>query len=361
VHFAAKPISLSLPPYKFLLIKSLLCTLGATPLAAQNSSLDLLSKKLPKTDPPDQAYVGDYHKDLTIRMFAGRRFYHYGLYDKGFGENVRYTPNTPLSIGAGFNYRVLGLNIGFSPDFLNNTHKYGQTGFLDLQTHLYGRKLTMDLAFLHYRGFYLRDNAFTGNDPAEVYIRPDLRFNHFGFSAQYLANGERFSLRAAFLQNEAQLRSAGSFLLGGGFSLFGVGADSAIVPKGPQTNYFDNLNFSKSTVISGLIHAGYGYTYVYRKHFFATVAATAGVGINQTKLKSKPGSSLSGWGTDAVTTLRMAIGYNTRLYFAGIHYQGSWQSSGSPIIYARQQYGMGNWRLSLARRLVLKKKLLGFY
>lgn len=341
---------------------SLLIALCALPASGQDSSaLATWAQSLPKTDPPNRRYVADYHKDLTLRIFASRRFYQYGLYDKGFGENVKYTPNTPLSFGAGFNYRVLGLNVGFSPNFLNTTHQYGKTGFLDLQTHLYGRKLTMDLAFLHYRGFYMRNHLFTGGDPTLIYLRPDLRFNHFGFSAQYLANGERFSLRAAFLQNEAQLRSAGSFLLGGGFSLFGVNADSAIVPSGPQLNYFDDVQFTRSSVLSGLIHAGYGYTYVVQKHFFATLAVTAGVGINYTTLKDQSANRISSWGTDAVATLRLGLGYNTRLYFAGIHYQGSSQSSGTPILYARQQFGLGNWRISLARRIVLKKKLLGFY
>lgn len=329
--------------------------------AQDSTALALWAQKLPRTDPPNRRYVADYHRDLTMRLFSGRRFYQYGLYDKGYAQQLHYRPNTPLNLGLGFNYRVLGINIGFSPGFLNDTRKYGQTGFLDLQTHLYGRKLSIDLAYLHYRGFYAQNGPFTGNDPSFIDVRPDIRFHHFGFSAQYLLNGERFSLRAAFLQNEAQLRSAGSFILGGGFSFFGVGADSSLLPKGPQVNYFDDLNIVRSTVLSGLIQAGYGYSYVFAEHFFLTLATTAGLGINYSILKEDKTHRTASWGTDVVASLRAGLGYNSRLYFAGIHYQGNRQSSSTPIPYARQQYSMGNWRLSLARRLILKKKLLGAY
>lgn len=343
----------------YLLVFGLLPALSA---AAQDSSaLATLVQKLPKAEAPNLQYVADYHKDLTLRFFSGRRFYQYGLYDKGFAEQLTYRPNTPLSIGAGFNYRVLGINIGFSPDILNNSGRYGRTGFFDVQTHLYGRKLNIDLAYLHYKGFYSNSNAFLGMDPGAVYLRPDLRFNHFGFTANYLVNGERFSLRATFLQNEAQLRSAGSFILGGGFSLFRIGADAALIPNTPQIRYFDEVPFTHSSVISGSVQSGYGYTQVLKKHFFITIAGTAGIGVNYSTLRENKIIRNAGWGTDIVGSLRMGLGYNSRLYFAGIHYQGSWQSSGTPILYARQQYGMGNWRLSLARRLVLRKKLLGFY
>lgn len=140
-----------------------------------------------------------------------------------------------------------------------------------------------------------------------------------------------------------------------------MGADAPLIPDITQTGYFDDLSFTHTNVASGVLQAGYGYTLVLKKHFFITLAGTAGVGINYSTLKDQAFTERSGWGSDFAAALRMGLGYNSRLYFAGIHYQGSWQSSSTPISSTWQQYGLGNWRLSLARRLVLRKKLLGFY
>lgn len=113
-----------------------------------------------QSETPDLQYVADYHKDVTLRFFSGRRFYQYGFYDKGFPKQLQYRPNTPMSIGAGFNYRLMGFNIGFSPNLWNNSRQYGHTAFVDLQTHLYTRKLNIDLAYLHYKGLYSNSYAF---------------------------------------------------------------------------------------------------------------------------------------------------------------------------------------------------------
>ncbi|GAA4455555.1 hypothetical protein GCM10023092_19410 [Rurimicrobium arvi] len=346
-------------------IFTLIClATSCSALYAQEKKTDTATVlRLPVPEPPNRKYIGDYHRDLTLRVFGARRYYSYGLHDKGFAYNPKYFPNTPFNIGAGFNYRVLGLNIGFNLPLINDTKEHGKTRFLDLQTHFYGRKLTMDVLFQHYRGFYMPEYNFlkdgTAQDP--VYIRPDIRFTNLGFSAQYLLNGKKFSIRAAFLQNETQLRSAGSPIIGGGVNLTRIAADSSIIPGNPsQDNYFDNLHFNRSSILSSQVHAGYGYTIVLPLHLFITAAVTAGIGVNFSSLNG-PGERTQGIGTDAFSTARLGMGYNSRRYFAGIQYYGTLLSSSAPLIYTRQEFGAGNFRISFARRFTLKKNLIGIY
>lgn len=318
---------------------------------------------LPVPAAPDRKYIADYHKELTLRTFGSRKFSNYGLYDKGFSENVLYRPNSPFNIGIGMNYRIFGINLGFNFPFINKTEVNGKTHFLDLQTHLYGRMLIFDVNLQRYKGYYMPNNAIINNDNnGEVYLRPDLSTLVIGLSAQYLFNGKKFSFRGAFLQNEVQLRSAGSPILGGAASNINIHADSAIVPLDLKyKDYFDDLHFRRSNVTSANIYFGYGYTFVLPAHLFFTAAGTLGVGVNYTTLNIKGGNELNGFGTDLYGTIRFALGYNSRRYYAGIHYFANLASSNTPIIYARQQFSSGNFRISIARRFTLKRKLLGFY
>lgn len=319
--------------------------------------------QLPVPQAPDHKYIADYHKEFTARIFGSRKFTTYGLHDKGFPQNVLYRPNTPFNIGVGFNYRIIGINIGFNLPIINDTKENGRTRYLDIQSHLYGRKLTVDVYLQYYKGFYMPNTGILiNNNNGQVYLRPDLRTLNFGLAAQYLLNGKRFSFRGAFLQNEVQLKSAGSPIIGGSISNISVRSDSSILPANLRyAGFYNDFDYNRSSVQNLGFNFGYGYTFVLPSQFFLTAAGSLGAGISYTHMSMKDGASLSGIGTDVNATFRIGMGYNSRRYFAGIHYLGTVSTSSTPIIYARQEFGAGNYRISLARRFTLKKKLLGFY
>lgn len=319
--------------------------------------------KLPEPAAPDKKYIADYHKELTIRTFGSRKYATYGLHDKGFAQNIQYRPNSPFNVGVGINYRIIGLNLGFNLPVINNNTERGETKFIDLQSHLYGRKLIIDLYLQRYKGFYMTNTAaIQNNNQNEIYIRPDIVNFNAGLIVHYILNGDKFSFRGAFLQNEVQLKSAGSPLFGASIYSYNIRSDSSVIPyKLNAPEYFNGNHFNHSSVKSISGNFGYGYTFVLPYHFFITAAGNVGVGINYTVLKSIDMDKYSGAGTDITGTIRLGLGYNSRRYFAGIHYTGSTLSSSTPISYARQEFGAGNFRISLARRFTLKKKLLGFY
>lgn len=317
--------------------------------------------KLKRTNQDRSQYISDYKNDLTLRVFGSRKYVTYGLHDKGYAEQVRYRPNSPFTIGMGFNYKMIGLNLGFNLPLINDNTEFGKTSFLDLQTHVYSKKMIVDIYLQRYKGFYMGNSSILQNN-ANRYIRPDIATFNFGLSAQYLWNSNKFSLRAAFLQNEVQLKSAGSLILGAAISDFTVIADSAIIPsKLKQKDYFNNLAFNRSDIKSITANIGYGYTYILPRHFFLTATASGGIGVNNTALKTRGKANLSHWGNDFTATFRIGLGYNSNRFFAGIHYITNLSSSSTYITYARQELSAGNFRISVAHRFALKKKLFGFY
>lgn len=320
----------------------------------------------------DSSFIADYHHELILRTFGSRKYTTYGLYQDAFADRLRYQPNSPFNVGFGFNYKLIGLNLGFNLPIINQTNLYGKTRFLDLQSHIYGRMLTVDFYLQWYKGFYvpnqtwfglpLRNSFSQSLSPDTVYRRPDFRILNSGVELQYLLNGQKFTFRGAFLQNEVQLKSAGSPIFGIYLGSVSVAADSSIIPtKLPEPNFFDGFRFYRSEMITVNASLGYAYSLVLPHSLFVTFAASGALGMNNAQVRLANGTSVGSLGLNVMGTVRLGMGYNGRRYFAGIHYVGTRSHHHSPVAQGRQQLGAGNFRISLAHRITPKKKLFGFY
>lgn len=311
----------------------------------------------------DSAYIEDHTRDITFRLFGSRKYTYFDIGDRGHKQKILYRPNNNFNIGFGANYKFLGLNIGLNLPFINNDDgKYGKTKYLDLQSHIYLRKLVVDFYGQYYKGYYIAnpDELLTGQDEATpLPKRPDLYNLTLGLSVQYLFNDKRFSYRAAFLQNEYQKKSAGSFIVGGQILGVSVKADSSLIPTNlARGDFFDGYRYYRTRIISGAANAGYAYTFVYRQHFFLTLSLTGGLGVNHTRLFLESGESLKDLGWQFNNTVRVSAGYNSSRYFFGIHYVDMATRSETPIHQRTYQtFGTGNFRVSLVRRFALKRDL----
>lgn len=325
----------------------------------------VLGQKMPKWFETinDSSYIEDHSKDITFRLYGSRKYTYYDIVDTKNKRQIEYRPNSNFNVGFGFNYKFIGLNFGFNLPFINdNDDKFGKTKYLDLQSHLYLRKLVIDFYGQYYKGYYM-DNprkVLSNYDPAKgLPLRPDLYNLDLGLSVQYIFNDSRFSYRAAYLQNEYQKKSAGSFILGG--EIFGVKikADSSLVPTNiADASFLRDQHYYRTAIISAAVNAGYAYTFVYKQHFFLTLSLTGGLGVNHTKLYMVDGYISRDGGWQLNNTVRASIGYNSSLYFAGIHYVSMTTRSEMPIPNTFQTFGTGNFRVSLVRRFALKGPII---
>ncbi|RAJ83402.1 uncharacterized protein DUF4421 [Chitinophaga dinghuensis] len=341
---------------RLFLLACLICA-ALIPAAGQNAFWRFL-----KTE-TDSAYVEDYTNELTARLYSSRKYNRYDIVDVKLKKDILYRPNSPMNIGFGANYKFLGLNLGFNFPFVNrHNEKYGQTKYLDLQTHIYLRKIVVDFYGQTYKGFYIANpdkvfgKEYVTQNPYPQ--RPDIRNTAVGLNAQYIFNDKKFSYRAPNLQNEYQKRSAGSFLVGGDIFHVQVKGDSSLVPYYLEdTAFLHDFHYHKSSIISTTANAGYAYTFVYKHHWFLSLSVTGGLGVNRTKLFLEDGSISRSFGWQINSTVRAALGYNSANFFAGIHYVGTSNRSEMPLPNAFQTFGAGNLRLSIVRRFPVNRKL----
>lgn len=202
----------------------------------------------------DTAYVATYEKKMMLAGFVANNSIQVQAGDK------QYSPNNPMSVGAGFLLHHTVLNLRFGYGFIPIKGKeYGKTRSVDFQVHRYGRRFLLDLFYREYNGYYREEKEI-------ITLYPNLSVRQIGAEGTYIFNRRRFSAKAAFEQSEKQVRSAGSPLLGGGMYWHEIELDKNM-PL-PEHDPIDNFQLG--------LNAGYAYSWVIGRHWLLSGAATVG-------------------------------------------------------------------------------------
>lgn len=280
----------------------------------------------------DSAYIRPLGHRLALRPYLSKTML-FMNHDLESGEETSYMPNDPPKVGFGIslNNTIISFGYGYGFNFLADK-KYGKTQAIDFQFHHYGRKFVYDLYFQKFKGFYDRDSEKV------VKLYPDMNIQQYGAYGHYVFNNKRYSYVAAFNQDEKQLKSTGSFLLGGGVYKTRISSDSSFVYNGK--NSFDNFQFGVS--------AGYAYTWVLGRYWDVSVSATVGINFGSDKFKNF-GKKLEIYPT---VFPRFSAGYNRDSWSLGFSYVGNMVF---PVVSDKETIGIhsGAFQLSFVKRLDL--------
>ncbi|WP_375584313.1 DUF4421 domain-containing protein [Cyclobacterium xiamenense] len=294
-------------------------------------------------------YYQTYPSKLTSRFYFSRKYTGMGL--EKDGQGLWYMPNSTLNTGVGLSYQNMTLNLAYGFGFANPERGRGETNYLDLQAHVYPKNWVIDLFGQFYNGYYLGQDNLPFPDREEL-LFPDMKLRKVGASVQYLFNGDKFSYRAAFLQNEWQQRSAGSFMAG--MELYGgqVRNQSGILPAALRTQF--DLRQIKFMEWAPTI--GYAYSLIVKKHFFLTLSAASGPSIGRTSLRDATEAVERNWAVRPNYFLRGFTGYNSERWSVNVNYVYN-QVNLAPVAGYRVHVGTGNYRFNLVYRFAPGPKL----
>ena len=311
---------------------------------------------------PDSAYVQNNQHDLILRVYASQKYSAQTILDRGAKTNLVYRPSNGYVVGLGFNYKFLGINIGTVFPFAQpDINRYGKTKYLDLQSHLYLRILTVDFYTGYYKGQYLANSASilnpvpTGND---FYTRGDIATYSGGFGVYANLNPTKFSVRAPFLQNEWQKRSAGQPTLG--FELYWVSssADSSFIPSHlADKTFFDGIDFNKWRFYSVNLTGGYAYTFVIKKKFFVTAGINGGLGLGEYQLSPVDGAKMTRIYPNFSINQKLGMGYHFDKIFVGLSLANFQYFTPTPVKQTYIRWQTGNLRFNISYQLSLKRDI----
>ena len=313
-----------------------------------------LSAQKPARQVADSNYVRSYDTTVTGRIFLSQKYVSLQIKDHDTSLLLQYRPNSKLNLGIGATYGWLSLNASVGFGFLNLGDKgKGKTKNLDLQAHFYGPKTTFDIFTQRYKGFYLFPKGTAAGVGKSWYVRPDLNLIQIGASGYYVFNWRRFSYRAAYLQNEWQIKSRGSFLIGGEIFYGRAKADSAFKPA---AFYDGDMTAEVYRVQFGNIGpgAGYAYTLVMAKHLFVTASVSGTISLALLKEVSYADSKTI-FSFNPNYAFKAGMGYNSTRFTTSMTWvNNSVVSGGDTDIYTLHA---GNVRLHVAYRFLAGKRL----
>lgn len=319
---------------------------------------------LARKRPADETYVRSFPQTITVRTYLGEKASIFRLTDDATGRRIAYHPNNFLGLGAGITLRGIGINFSVGVPFRDQKiDEYGKTRRLDAQVHRYGRKLMLDVYLQRYRGFHLneKDAVTTIPGPQTYPYFPNLTSLTFGASGLYVFNGERYSLSTMVNQQEWQLRSAGSFLLGGSaFTHFYTDPDGILPDHYKYPDFFQARQPKEIHYYGLTLNAGYGYTAVLDKasHYFIAGAVDVGAGPGYSSVYDLSGEHLDHVTYNITGNARIGAGYNSQKWFAGLYVILHGDYFPLPYDDSNLGTGQGIGRLVVARRISTRKKLL---
>ncbi len=312
----------------------------------------------------DTTYIRSFKKHIILTVPLSTRFLNFQITDwRTPGRpNLQYAANQQYDLGISLNSRWASFLMGTGVALFNNDTKVkGKTRQTDYQFNLYGKRLTTDASLQLYKGYYIKNSSgFSSWDslraPEQSYaIRPDAQALSVGISTYYVFNYKKFSYRNSFAFTETQLKSCGSPLLGGYWSLFSLSGDSSLVGY-PFNMHIDSNAYVKSGAsLTFGINAGYIYTIVIRKKFYITFSAIPGFGLTRNSYIRSDKSSYTGpVSGNYKVNLRTAIGYDSGKFFFGTmamtdYYYYSSESN------ATFDYSYGKGRIFVGYRFDVRK------
>lgn len=304
----------------------------------------------------DSTYLADYTNLLTTRLFL--LFQNASLVINPAVDKISkivYRPNVNVRIGiAGFwKWFGLGLSID-NPFYKTDRNAYGKTTTLDLRVNVFGRVIAGELFFQKYKGFYIISPERTDGTH---YIIPDMQTFSLGLSGYWIYNSKRFSIRAAFIQNERQKKSAGSLVIRPAFLYYRISSDQGIIPDSILHDY--NIPITNQ-VTSGTFYSlglspGYAYTLVFLKNFYLTAAVFPGVAA-QFYSFSNEHKVYSNFEFTFQLSGRFALGYNSDKWFLGGSFQTGFNELPDKLNNALFSYNIVQFRLWGGLRFDIFKK-----
>jgi len=288
----------------------------------------------------DTAYLTPHPEKFNLRLYVSRKYT--DIVFNGPDRSYKFEPNSGLNLGVGFTYQTFTLNLAAPLGFMNPNRIDDWPSFLDLQSHIYPKNWIIDLFGQFYRGYRL-DEGFLLNSENE-YLREDMRMMLLGVNANYVFNGDRIALSAAYNQSSIQKKSAISPFIG--FEAYGgfMKGDSLFLPSNENLP----INYRQVDYFQLGPNAGFSSTLVFLGGFYLTAVASANLSFGYSAWMDD--DKFSRWGFVPTYFLRGFLGYNGEKFSINGNYV--WKNLN--LVKNQgfdQELNTGNYRINLIYKL----------
>lgn len=300
----------------------------------------------------DSSYYEMFPDHLTGRVYVSKKFEDINVPSGGSASDIKFVANHKFNFGVGVTWHNYSISAFYG--FNSSSNDRGKTKGLDLQFHLFPHKWAIDLLAIMPKGMYIKPKGVGSSDPNKYYSDELTKERIYGIAAYRVPNKEKFSYRAALVQNEWQKKSAGSLLFGGeAYYVIGPENDSDFIPHSIQNNYIEK-GYHEMRFISIGPGIGYAYTAVMDQHFFIMGSLIANLKVNIATEEVPDPVKKTSIGPSAI--YKAAIGYNSSAWSFAVTATGNVIADKGPVSKVNYLYKAGQIKVALAKKFYIRKK-----
>ncbi len=277
----------------------------------------------------DTDYVEPQHYNFTVMLQNTNTYEVYHLGNKT-GQEIVFSPKPSVKIGPYVGWRWVFL--GYTIDL---THLSSEDKKQDLNLSLYSNQIGLDLFYRKSGNDYTISRIDLGNEYDASAVK-GASFDGFhssitGGNIYYIFNHRRFSYPAAYSQSTVQRRSAGSMMLGIGYTRHSLEVDwerlGDLMEERLGDSYYtaaldSSMQFSKVKYTDYSVSLGYGYNWVFAYNWLcnATLMGSLSYKHSTSDIQSKKDffRDFDFKNLNLDGTLRLGVVWNNTRWYSGL-------------------------------------------
>ena len=306
----------------------------------------------------DTNYVEPQHYNYTVMLQNTNTYEQYTLMSKD-GQKITFAPDPTFRLGPYVGWRWVFL--GYTLDLKHISFKADHSSKKEFDLSLYSSMLGIDL-YWRTTGNDYHINRMSGVENVDYSEMRSVPFEGFkasikGLNLYYIFNHRKFSYPAAYSQSTVQRKSAGSMLLGIGYTQHNLKVDwdelgsileQKLGKKADGESWLDpDLKFSEVKYFDISASCGYAYNWVFAKNWLFNASLSVGLAYNQSNSDTDGGTtplkfkdfSFKNFNFDGIG--RFGVVWNNTKWYVGA----------STVIhsynYKKEQFSTNNWFGSL--------------
>lgn len=304
---------------------------AASPLSAASDSVvkprkpSWLTRFIRSFSDLDTNYVQPNYYNYITMLQNTNTFDHYTMRVIGKDKNEQYqvslhpTPSFRLGPYVGWRWLFVGYTFDVG-------HVARATQKRDFTFSLYTASIGADFIWKrNSRAFTLypeRRMAGAFDSPNASYRFDGMSVSNTTINAYYIFNSRKFSYPAAFNQSTAQIKSAGSWMIGARYARQKIDIDNTKLPalthKEEADRVTEVLKYSTISHKKYSLNIGYGYNWVFARHWLLAGSLMPSIGVKEVfTTTSKTGEASHKITPNVDATIRIGLVWNNSKFFVG--------------------------------------------
>ncbi len=259
---------------------------------------------------------------MTLQVAEATSGFSLALINSQGNRTINYSPNilTSTSVSVAFK-DYIGASFSFRGAAEPQTqYSKGTTDYDDFHFTFDFSNFYIEGVYQRYNGLYISNSSDADPTVKGNILLPNMSVQNIVFNYTYIFRPKTFSISAALSRTERQIKSGGSWLMGGSLIQTTLANATGMLPLAVRNQYGPDQNITDDRTRCLILTGGYGHTFVFAEKYFATLIGNIGYGLGESSFNDSVQSFHAGY-TAFKVALKAILAYNGDSFLAGADVQ----------------------------------------